>query len=375
MSPETQANLPLFQRLQVDLSAVPFAFALMFKVFARANKKRSWARAYSDAQMRVFVSSGWNIWQMQYYIYGSATPVYVKWAKQNKVEVLSDDIGEGAKLHWIGPRRFDRIFLYFHGGGYSFPPNGPEHFNFLHQVQKDLEASVGGAGVVLLEYSLTPDTPFPAQMRQANAAIIYLLSQGVKPSDIVIGGDSAGGNLILQLASHILHPHPNIPTPPALSSPLAGALLISPWVTYDDSSPSFPENDIYDTTNTATLNYLADLVRPGIKPEQRSYFEPRAADETWWKGLDNVFPRILNTAGEVECLRDPIVQFGEILKKHVADTTNVLEKGALHEDVLRDFAAGQGKESATYRLDIEWISETFKRKRNGEHVKFPPLYP
>ena len=210
--------------------------------------------------------------------------------------------------------------------------------------------------------ALTPSSPFPTQLRQANAAIAYLLSKGTSPANIVLGGDSAGGNLALQVASHILHPLPNIPAP-ATSGPLGGALLISPWVTFDDSSPSFAENDRLDTTSRAILNFLAELVRPGVTPETRAHFEPIAADDSWWTGLDKAFPRILSTARGVECLRDPILAFGETLQKHVKDTTVVLERNGVHEDVLRDFGVGQGEESEAYKLDIEWLSETFKSRR------------
>jgi len=44
---------------------------------------------------------------------------YAAWARKNHAEVLTDELPEGAKLHWVGPRREDRVILYFHGA-YSF---------------------------------------------------------------------------------------------------------------------------------------------------------------------------------------------------------------------------------------------------------------
>ena len=90
------------------------AFALIPKVFSKANKERTWARAFSDSAMRTLVGAGWNIRQMVSVI-GSTTPLYEKWARQTKLDVLSDEIGEGAKLHWVGSRKYERVFLYFHG--------------------------------------------------------------------------------------------------------------------------------------------------------------------------------------------------------------------------------------------------------------------
>ncbi|ETW83716.1 hypothetical protein HETIRDRAFT_471997 [Heterobasidion irregulare TC 32-1] len=246
-------------------------------------------------------------------------------------------------------------------GGFSLPINPLVHLNFLYRVQKDLQASVGDVGVIAFEYSLAPEAQFPTQLRQFNAAISFLISKGIMPANIVLGGDSAGGNIAFQIASHIMHPLPNFPAP-ATSGPLAGALLISPWITFDDPLPSFVENDRLDTPNTNFFNFLADQFRSGITPETRAYFEPFAANDSWWIGLEKVFPRIICSAGEVECLRDSILAFGETLKKYVKDTTITLEKNGVHLDVLR-FAVGQGGKSDGYKVDIEWLSDTFKGQR------------
>ena len=64
--------------------------------------------------MRTLVGAGWNIRQMVS-VMGSTTPLYEKWARQAKLEMLSDEISEGAKLHWVGSRKYERVFLYFHG--------------------------------------------------------------------------------------------------------------------------------------------------------------------------------------------------------------------------------------------------------------------
>ncbi|THH12488.1 hypothetical protein EW146_g7648 [Bondarzewia mesenterica] len=360
---DASMSLSFAEYLEIVVDILTFPVAIVLRIFSSANKQRTWARAIGDSGMRAIVASRWSARQMRYILGGTATPIYTKWAKRNKLQVLTDEIDESAKLHWVGPRRFDRVVLFLHGGGLSFPPSPNDHLDFFLKVQLDLEATIEGAGVVFLEYSLTPDYPLPIQLRQINAAMKYLISHGSQPASIILVGDSAGANLIMQLVSHIMHPLPNIPTPVSLSEPLGGALLISPWISFDTSSPSFVENDKKDCTNTYLLDYLANILRPGIPLDQRDYFEPYVADDEWWDGLDKVVSRILNTAGEVECLRDTILKFGETLKKHVKDTTIVVEKNGVHEDVLRDFGVGQGGKSDAYHLYIAWLSETF----NGRH--------
>ena len=48
-----------------------------------------------------------------------------------------------------------------------------------------------------LDYRLAPEFPFPAPVEDSVAAYRWLLSQGVDPKKIVIGGDSAGGGLMV----------------------------------------------------------------------------------------------------------------------------------------------------------------------------------
>ena len=50
--------------------------------------------------------------------------MYAIWARKSGADVLTDELSEGATLHWIGPRRKDRVFLFLHGTLFS------PHFRF-----------------------------------------------------------------------------------------------------------------------------------------------------------------------------------------------------------------------------------------------------
>ena len=46
----------------------------------------------------------------------TTSQTYERWAhRTNGAEVLTDELPEGAKLHWVGPRKLDRVILYFSG--------------------------------------------------------------------------------------------------------------------------------------------------------------------------------------------------------------------------------------------------------------------
>ncbi|ESK93228.1 alpha beta hydrolase fold protein [Moniliophthora roreri MCA 2997] len=61
---------------------------------------------------------------------------------------------------------------------------------------------------------LTPNAPLPTILRQAAGGLRLFLNRDIQPKIIHLVGDLAGGNLILQLFSHILHPLSTVPAIP-----------------------------------------------------------------------------------------------------------------------------------------------------------------
>ena len=255
-------------------------------------------------------------------------------------------------------------------------PARPDYFRFLHALQKDISTSFGDIGVVALEYcgfhqnplykrfetpllALTPDSPFPTQLKQANAALSHFLNKGISPENIVIGGDSAGGNLVLQLASHLLHPLSSIPPPPALSQPLAGAMLISPWCAYDPNKPSYVRNDDKDVFPAVTYAHFPQFVTTGLSPELEPHCHPFIAPASWWKGLDGVFARALITAGENEGPFDHIIEIGTTISQNVKDTLTLVETGAVHEEMIFRFATGKDGVGKVYEDMVRFLSRSF----------------
>ncbi|KRW59919.1 alpha/beta hydrolase [Pseudomonas sp. TTU2014-080ASC] len=83
------------------------------------------------------------------------------------------------------------VLLYLHGGAYLI--GGPN----THRAICAHLAKRGQMDVCALDYRLAPEHPYPAAREDAVAAFQALIEQGYKPEQIVIGGDSAGGNLSL----------------------------------------------------------------------------------------------------------------------------------------------------------------------------------
>ncbi|MBR0317167.1 MAG: alpha/beta hydrolase [Synergistaceae bacterium] len=122
----------------------------------------------------------------------------------------------------------DRVILQFHGGGYT---NGlTEGHRLLGAKQGML---IGASEVYYVHYRLAPKNVYPAALDDAVAVYKALLSSGIKPENIIFIGDSAGGNLALELSLYLKEN--------GLSQPAALA-LISPWGTFEQNATSRIKN-------------------------------------------------------------------------------------------------------------------------------------
>ncbi len=108
----------------------------------------------------------------------------------------------------------DRVLLYMHGGAYVMG---------TARTHRDLAARLSqaaGVRVLVPNYRLAPENPYPAAIEDATAAYGWLLTQGFKPQHIALGGDSAGGNLAFVTLLALRQ----------AGMPLPGAvILLSPW--------------------------------------------------------------------------------------------------------------------------------------------------
>ncbi len=89
-------------------------------------------------------------------------------------------------------RQADTAVLYLHGG--AFVTGSPATHR---ELVARLSAAIN-AGLLVLDYRLAPEHPFPAAMEDAVSAYQWLLDKGFSEKRLVIGGDSAGGGLALQ---------------------------------------------------------------------------------------------------------------------------------------------------------------------------------
>jgi monoterpene epsilon-lactone hydrolase len=97
----------------------------------------------------------------------------------------------GVPAEWIStPEAVDeRVIYYLHGGGYVVGSINT-HREMISRLSR-----AAGARTLAIDYRLAPENPFPAAVEDSTAAYRWLVSTGVDPARLVIGGDSAGGGL------------------------------------------------------------------------------------------------------------------------------------------------------------------------------------
>lgn len=88
--------------------------------------------------------------------------------------------------------------FYIHGGGHMFG-SPSTHSALLSSLAKRLNARA-----VLPRYPLAPENLFPAAPDHCLAAYRALLATGVDPAQLIVGGDSAGGNLAFVLLADLI---------------------------------------------------------------------------------------------------------------------------------------------------------------------------
>ena len=115
------------------------------------------------------------------------------------------------------------VILYCHGGGYSTGSS-----IYARTLTTKLAASTS-MDVLSFDYRLAPEHPYPAALEDAMKAWDYLMLLGYGARDVIVAGDSAGGNMALSLVLKLKKQNRILPR---------GLVLMSPWTDLTSSGKS-----------------------------------------------------------------------------------------------------------------------------------------
>ena len=262
------------------------------------------------------------------------------------------------------PRSSEKVIYALHGGAYilasASPGNG--HDIIIHGLMRHC---AGVERVFAVEYRLsraapedTPAHPFPAALLDALAGYTYLIdSVGFAPQDIIIEGDSAGGNLALALTRYLVENAglAGLPAPP-------GALiLLSPWV---DLFSKVARPGSRAEANVC-IDYIAnpELVdyarRAFLGPHDPldPYISPGCDDPCMPHVSFEGFPRSLVVAGGAELLIDEIGVLVKRMKEEMGEKVTYHEEpDEVHAYIL--FPSTEIREEATFKVIAKWLQDS-----------------
>jgi len=221
------------------------------------------------------------------------TAVFLGGAPDAKCEKV--DAG-GVPAEWVMAPGCDsgRAILYLHGGGYAIGS-----LNTHRRLAYDISAA-SSAKVLLIDYRLAPEHPFPAAVDDSAAAWRWLLQQGFAPNRMAIAGDSAGGGLAIATLVNLRDLKLGLP---------ACAVAISPWVDLEGLGNSLTTRSKQDPmVQKDGLLWMARMYLNG-KDAKSPLAAPLHAD---LKGL----PPTLIQVGTAETLLDDSIRIAE--KMHAA---------------------------------------------------------
>jgi acetyl esterase/lipase len=193
-----------------------------------------------------------------------------------------------------------RVLLYFHGGGYC---SG----SILSHRRLVTEAGrAAGMRTLAIGYRLAPEHPYPAAHQDAMTAWRFLRRQGIAANRIVVGGDSAGGNLTITLINRLRAAGEDQP---------ACAWLLSPWTDLTMSGATLDTKDAVDPIiHKGYLGELADAYAPAPIDRRDPLISPLFSD---LRG----FPPTLIQVGSAETLLADATRFAAAAGSADVDVT------------------------------------------------------
>ena len=229
------------------------------------------------------------------------------------------------RLYKKGSTLSGKVIYYIHGGCYISGLT----YNYRDFCAPLCEV-IPGAEIILLDYRLSPEYRYPTQLNEALDLWMELTEHlGIKEKNIVVGGDSSGGNLALAMMLKLRDEGKPMPN---------SAFFLSPWTDMTVSGESYrsnyqkdveigDQNGKFDENTRRRLlsSYLFEYI--GDAERNDPYVSPVFAD---YHG----FPSTLLFAGEDEMLLDDARAVFEKMKKAGVRAIIETQPGMFHSYVL-----------------------------------------
>ncbi|WP_260871583.1 alpha/beta hydrolase [Bacillus sp. X1(2014)] len=250
-------------------------------------------------------------------MFALAPPVEVELAQLAKVEdrmiPVADDTEIKVRIYTPEGQGPFPLFVYYHGGGW---------------VIGDLEtadpscrmiANQTGRVVVSVDYRLAPEYKFPIPVEDSYAALKWVSENAAalngNASNLVVGGDSAGGNLSAVVS--LITKEQNGPE-------VAAQVLIYPVTALGYDTKSYEEFQQGFGLDRDLMKWFGNYYINNEEDTKNKYIAPLLAED-----LSNLPPAYVITA-ENDVLRDEGLAYAERLKQAGVKVESTIEEGLVH---------------------------------------------
>ncbi|WP_047458295.1 alpha/beta hydrolase [Rhizobium rhizogenes] len=244
-----------------------------------------------------------------------------------RVQIRHVDVN-GVEADLIWPARLHhpigkRAILYLHGGGF-YSGSLRTHRNIAGSLAK-----AASADVLLIDYRLTPEHGFPAQVDDALAAYRWLLASGYRAENIVVAGESVGGTLAIEVTLRQLRLKGPLPAAVVAMSPITDFAATGASITANAGSDPFmgkPELDLMRES------YIGD--KSPTDPDKSPLYADMAG-----------FPPLLLQVGSRETLLDDTLRLEDKARLAGVDVTVEVWSGMIHQWQIFPFWIDDAKTS------------------------------
>jgi acetyl esterase len=218
----------------------------------------------------------------------------------------------------------NRIILYLHGGGWM-QGNTETHDSLCREIAETLHAEV-----IAVNYRLAPEHPFPVPLEDVFSAYAWCCEH-YKDREIIISGDSAGGNLAAALCIKL--EEESYATKPSLQ------ILFYPSLSNDFSRESFKLfGHIATLTAAGTAAYLAQYA--GVNIADVGNISNKLICPLLEENAD-IFPRTIVISADCDALLDEQTEFVKKLRDAGVKAEHIIVEGTVHGFTIyvKDFAS------------------------------------
>ncbi|MDF2857520.1 MAG: esterase [Neobacillus sp.] len=249
-------------------------------------------------------------------MFAMAPPVEVELAPLAKIEdrlIPVEDAEINVRIYTPEGQGPFPIFVYYHGGGWVLGdiPISDASCRMLANKTERI--------VVSVDYRLAPEYKFPVPVEDSYAALKWVSENAEllngNASNIVVGGDSAGGNLAVAMT---------LKSRDENGPPIAGQVLIYPVTALSYDSQSYQDFQVGFGLDRDLMIWFGNYYIRNDEDAKNILVAPILADD-----LSNLPPAYVLTS-EFDVLRDEGEAYAELLKEAGVTVETSREEGLIH---------------------------------------------